>query len=825
MKTHRKSMYHLWASWLRVSVVVGMVLALTFSALELTPAQAADGDIVWAKAMGGTASDYGYSIAVDGSGNVYTTGRFQGTVDFDPGAGTANLTAAGADDIFVSKLDASGDYVWARRMGGTSLDEGQAIAVDGSGNVYTTGRFQGTADFDPGVGTTNLTAAGADDIFVSKLDASGDYVWARRMGGTSLDEGQAIAVDGSGNVYTTGRFQGTVDFDPGVGTVNRTSAGSDDIFVSKLDASGNYAWAKAMGWTSQDEGRAIAVDGSGSVYTTGRFQGTADFDPGVGTANLTAAGGNDIFVSKLDASGDYVWAKAMGGVSADYGNSIAVDGSGSVYTTGRFQGTVDFDPGAATANLTAAGANDIFVSKLDASGDYVWARRMGGTLLDEGQAIAVDGSGNVYTTGLFQGTVDFDPGAGTANRTSAGADDIFVSKLDASGNFVWAKAMGGTAGDYGYSIAVDGSGNVYTTGRFQDTVDFDPGVGTANLTAAGADDIFVSKLQGGYTVTFDGNLADGGAMSPQTSSVPANLTLNAFTRTGYTFAGWNTAANGSGTAYANGATYSFSADMNLTAQWTAIAYTVTYALGGGSGSVPTDSTNYHIGDTVTVEFTPLPTRTGYTFAGWSDGATTYTSGGTESFTMGSSNVTLTAEWTAINYTVTYALGGGSGSVPTDSTNYHIGDTVTVEFTPLPTRTGYTFVGWSDGATTYTSGGTESFTDGQQQRHADRAVDGERVHRHLCLGRRKRLGPDRQHQLPHRRHGHGRVHPAAHPYRLHLRGLERWRHHLHQRRHRKLHHGQQRHADRGVDGERVHHHLRQPRWLRRSMTSPCLTAQP
>ena len=126
--------------------------------------------------------------------------------------------------------------------------------------------------------------------------------------------------------------------------------------------------------------------------------------------------------------------------------------------------------------------------------DFLWAKSMGGTLTEIGLGNAVDGSGNVYTTGYFEGTADFDPGAGTANLTSAGSSDIFVSKLDANGNFLWAKSMGGTASDIGYSIAVDGSDNVYTTGYFGGTVDFDPGAGTASLTSAGGLDIFVSKL-------------------------------------------------------------------------------------------------------------------------------------------------------------------------------------------------------------------------------------------------------------------------------------------------------------------------------------------
>ena len=298
-----------------------------------------------------------------------------------------------------------------------------------------------------------------------------------------------------------------------------------------------------------------------------------------------------------------------------------------------------------------------------------------------------------------------------------------------------------TANEYSITYALGGgSGSVPTDSTNYHigdtvTVEFTPLPARTGYTFAGWSDGATTYTSGGtesftmgssnvtltaqwtainYTVTYALGGGSGSVPTDSTNYHIGDTVTVKFTplptRTGYTFAGWSDGA----TTYTSGSTESFtmgSSNVTLTAQWTANEYTVTYALGGGSGSVPTDSTNYHIGDTVTVEFTPLPTRTGYTFAGWSDGATTYTSGGTESFTMGSSNVTLTAQWTAINYTVTYALGGGSGSVPTDSTNYHIGDTVTVEFTPLPTRTGYTFAGWSDGATTYTSGGTESFTMG------------------------------------------------------------------------------------------------------------------
>ena len=383
----------------------------------------------WAKSSGGTTNDFGYSITVDASGNVYTTGVFQGTVDFDPGAGTNNLTSAGGQDVFVQKLDAAGNFLWAKSFGGISTDEGRSITIDASGNVYTTGHFQGAVDFDPGAGTNNLTSAGNVDVFVQKLDASGNFLWAKSFGGTTNDFGLSITVDASGNVYTTGSFYGTADFDPGTGFFNLTTIGSQDVFVQKLDASGNFLWAKSFGGTTNDFGLSITVDASGNVYTTGSFYGTADFDPGTGFFNLTTIGSQDVFVQKLDASGNFLWAKSFGGSSTDYGYSITVDASGNVYATGNFQGTVDFDPGAGTNNLTSAGSYDVFVQKLDASGNFLWAKSFGGSSTDYGYSITVDASGNVYTTGYFKGTADFDPGAGTNNHTSAGSQDVFVHKM------------------------------------------------------------------------------------------------------------------------------------------------------------------------------------------------------------------------------------------------------------------------------------------------------------------------------------------------------------------------------------------------------------
>ena len=448
----------------------------------------------WARGFGGPKNDFGSSLRIDTSGNIYITGYFKETVDFDPGSGTYYLTSEGYEDVFVQKLDASGNVLWAKSFGGTGVDEGHSIAVDASGNVYTVGVFEETIDFDPGAGTYNLTSAGDYDVFLQKLDASGNFVWAKSFGGMGWDAAYSLSIDALGNVYTTGWFQGTVDFDPGLGTYYLTSEGFTDVFLQKLDASGNFVWAKSFGGMEHDVGVFLSIDDSGNVYTTGFFRGTSDFDPGAEMYNLTSAGEEDIFIQKLDASGNFVWAKSFGGAYFDRAYSLSIDALGNVYITGYFNGMVDFDPGVGTYNLISEGKEDVFIQKLDTSGNFVWAKSFGGIYSDLASSLSIDVSGNVYVTGVFEGAVDFDPGAGTHYLISAGEEDVFIQKLDASGNFLWAESFGGTGWDVAYALSIDALENVYTTGAFRATADFDPGAETYDLTSEGGWDVFIHKM-------------------------------------------------------------------------------------------------------------------------------------------------------------------------------------------------------------------------------------------------------------------------------------------------------------------------------------------
>ena len=483
---------------------------LQFLLLFIIGTYFANGQIYrWSKRMGSTNYDNGFAVAVDSAGNVYSTGSYYGTVDFNPDPNISYpITADGNYDSYIQKLDSSGNFIWAYGFGGNSDDRGTGIIVDSIGNVYTTGYFNGNnVDFDPGAGVSNeSSASGNPDVYIHKLNYDGTFAWVKTIGGTNQDKGLGLSIDKSGNIYTTGFFSGNnVDFDPGAGSfsISSSSPSISDFFIEKLDNDGNFVWAKTLeGTTGDDFGNAITIDNDGNVYTTGQFNGTIDFDPNVGLSNMTSAGELDIFVQKLDSLGNFQWAKQMGSTLGDQGNSIVTDVSGNIYTTGGFTGTVDFDPNGGTSNLTSNGELDIFVQKLDPSGNFIWVKHIGGTGNDEGNDMTIDGEGSLYTVGYFNGAVNFQTDAGdTVYLTSNGLADIFVQKLDLNGDFVWVKQMGGTDDDYVESIMVDASDNIYTTGYFKDTVDFDTSPGIYNLVSEGDFDIFVQKLAQGVDNT------------------------------------------------------------------------------------------------------------------------------------------------------------------------------------------------------------------------------------------------------------------------------------------------------------------------------------
>ncbi|MBW7840383.1 MAG: gliding motility-associated C-terminal domain-containing protein [Chitinophagaceae bacterium] len=380
--------------------------------------------------------------------------------------------------------------------------------MDANGNIYSAGLFNGTHDFDPGPGVYEMTADNSANtsIYISKLDAGGNFVWAVQIP-TYVEFGAIeLKVDKSGNVYLVSDLNIATDMDPGPGNYVLTPTGFRDAFVLKLDTDGNFVWAKQFGGPGDTgpQGTCIELDKDNNVIIGGTFNNTVDFDPGPGVLNITSSAHFQTFLVMLNNDGDLVWAKQFGNGSETYTGSaisnIKCDDSGNILVIGSFNGTCDFDPGPGVFNVTsgAGNSNNGLICKLDNNGDFVWVK----TLQEEKgdnhysinlRGITIDREGNLLITGWFTGDYDFDPGAGGQN-IFAFPSECFVLKLTENGGFEWVKIIGGAESDLGSDIAVDTANNVYITGVFGNSADFDSGPGTFVINSTGYDMSAIVKL-------------------------------------------------------------------------------------------------------------------------------------------------------------------------------------------------------------------------------------------------------------------------------------------------------------------------------------------
>lgn len=455
----------------------------------------------WAQKISGIGVESISKMQIDAAGNVYVIGSFDNTTDFDPGPGTATLTPVGSDDVFFARYDASGNYVWAKSIGTPSSDLGYDLKLAGN-FVYICGTFaygNQSADFDPGPGVAMLTSIGNIDAFFGKYDQNGNYIWAENVASQNNDHAPCISVDGSGNVFVGVECSTVgVDFDPGPGVASIPIIPPWNFVVAKYDMNGAYLWAKpfaengAWHWMTD-----LANDAAGNVYAAGYFSGTTDFDPGPGVANMTPIGGFDACMFKLDANGNYMWAKQAGGPQDDFGEGLVLNTAGTViYWTGYYKSTCNFNVGGAASNLTSAGGFDGFFSKFDPNGNFTWAKSIGGTIDDQPTDIRLDNCENVYITGGFNSpTIDLDPSPGVISYTSAGGYDAFFSKYTSNGCYLASLAVGGPGDDISSSMTVNLNNlNITMSDYFHQTVDFDPGPGVANLTANGSNqDAFMAQ--------------------------------------------------------------------------------------------------------------------------------------------------------------------------------------------------------------------------------------------------------------------------------------------------------------------------------------------
>ncbi len=483
----------------------------------------------WAKKQSGACIG---PTKVDKAGNVYTTGRInfyenniwspsKVRVDYDPGPDTCYLDNSSGHFNYITKYDASGNFVWAKTLPGfistnnPYVSSKMSFVLDKHENIYITGPFRGTTDFDPGekqfIVKPGSRTSEYFDIFVMKLDSKGNFTWAKRIGGLMNDIVNDIVLDGTNKIYISGKIMGGDDINAGSDSVKLKFADGDS-FIMKFDSDGNYKWSKQ--WKANCNCfPSLAVDGLGNLYSSGSFSDTLHFNSETDSISLSSSKGN-VYIVKLDSIGKLVWINQFGtdpsvkeGVYSSISiGAVSIKISNNIYIHGAFTGKSDFDPSIGEYNLTSL-YRDTFTLKLDKNGNFIWVKQIPMKALPTTLSITLDAWENIYSVGVFSDTLDFDPSSAVYNLIAKGHGDMYISKIDSSGNFVWVKQIGGSSApiidtrgfhndffdfyDAGVSISVTESGDIYTVGSYLDSADVDPGIGEYQLVGSG---YFLLKL-------------------------------------------------------------------------------------------------------------------------------------------------------------------------------------------------------------------------------------------------------------------------------------------------------------------------------------------
>jgi hypothetical protein len=481
----------------------------------------------WARTFGGSKWERGACITTDNQGNVYVSGYFSELVDFDPGTGIDLHNSNGSEDIFLCKYDNDSNYLWSKTWGGMTKDNTESwfymdeefisrgLSIDIEGNIFVGGNFRYIADFDPGPGVFEKTATGGSDCFILKLDSNGNFIDVKTWGGSQYSDYPIesvcdLCLDEQNNVFLTGAFTDTCDFNPeGEGVDFRTVYGNkaSDIFLAKYDENLRYQWVKTWGGDSAciEKGYGIAIDSSNNIYITGNFSGQGDLDPGINILWGEASGSRVPFLSKFDSNGELIYANLWGDSGTGTGRDVTVDVYGNVYFGGEYTGQIDFDPGPNEYYLISAGWTDAFLSKLSQDGEFKWVltwhENPNDTSLHTSCYEVVCFNDFIYVASRFLGNADFDPGPGEDWHYSVGTqnEDIAICKFSVDGNYFWTRTFGSVTPtdclDQVMSIAVDNEGNTFSTGYFSGLVDFNPGIEEEWHYSVDDQDVFLLKLR------------------------------------------------------------------------------------------------------------------------------------------------------------------------------------------------------------------------------------------------------------------------------------------------------------------------------------------
>lgn len=438
-------------------------------------------------------------MKVDSVNNfIYVTGDFYGLTDFDFSSTTYTLNpiVPGTPSIYFAKYTLNGTLLWAKAIGNNYTNYINKINFDSNNNVYLAGRFLNVLDFDPSSITYTLNApntSATGDGFFAKYNQNGNFIFAKSISGADWQNISDIEINAANEIYVSGTYQGITDFDPTTTTYSVNTSGSSFDrwgFINKYDITGNLIFVKSF--TASTSGASCSFSDilltSNSIYATGSFDGTFDFDPNILTYTLSSNSVSGIIL-KLDNLGNFIFSKQLSpNLSGDcFAKKIQVLNQ-KIYVCGNFRGTIDFDASSSTSNLFAGNLAtfDIFATCYSNTGSFIWAKGIGNIGSSElCEDISVSKNGNILLTGSFESAIDFDPGPATFTLSPIGGslNDSYISALDTNGAFKFAYNIGSTNNDAGYNIGIKGN-SIFNSGSIRGSADFDFSTNTFILAPA-----------------------------------------------------------------------------------------------------------------------------------------------------------------------------------------------------------------------------------------------------------------------------------------------------------------------------------------------------
>jgi len=460
----------------------------------------------WATTAGGSGNDDVISSANDISGNLYVLGAYQSSsINFGD---TTLYNFPTRSKVFLIKYSPTGQLIFAKKIDGP-VYRGKMI-IDKHNNIYVGAEYSETVILGNDTITDNFSGD-CSNLVVFKMDSLGNVLWDKGFGSSSCDDCLGLGLDKSGNIYMGGTFAGdTLIFNHD--TLIKTGiAGSRDVYLAKIDSNGTVVWARSVKGNDDETGGELSIDTTGNIYTCGQF---SSYSINIGGTILYNSGDVDIFFTKYAPDGNLIWAKRITGpsslvlvprITTDSHNNFYINGVSNTNLI-NFAGTNVSNP---------VGSWNIFVAKFNQNGAYIWSKFFTSSFYKIPQNITVDETDNTYMTGCYFGNITI--GGNTFNIDSSHQMDAFITKLDPSGNIMWAKSFGGNGNEYPQQISVNSLGNIFITGNTEsDSISF----ANFHFACEGYDDVFIACMLGS-NIHSNGPLCEGDELDLFASTIPS----------------------------------------------------------------------------------------------------------------------------------------------------------------------------------------------------------------------------------------------------------------------------------------------------------------